>query len=67
MQSTVYHECKKCGHETEIDFDLGEHFAEIGNDEKCEECGELIEIDFNDLEEQALNNAIDRAEMMRDY
>lgn len=64
--SNVYHTCKKCGHEIEIEYDLGEHFAESSEDEKCEECGELIELDYNDLEEQAIGNAMDRADMGRD-
>lgn len=66
MESTVYHECKKCGHEIEIEYDLGEHFAGCGNDEKCPECGEPIDLDYNDLEEQAMSNLADRAEMFRD-
>lgn len=64
--STVYHECKKCGHEIEMDYDLGEHFAECSDGEPCPECGEPINLDYNDLEEQAMNNMINRADMMRD-
>lgn len=64
--STVYHECRNCGHEIEIEYDLGEHFTECGDDEKCEKCGHPIALDYDDLEEQAMNNAIDRAELMSD-
>lgn len=59
---TVYHTCRKCGHEIEIDYDLGEHFAEIGSDEECDACGEKLDVDYEDLEGQASSAAADRVD-----
>lgn len=66
MSQTVYHTCRKCGHEIEIEYDLGEHFAEFAEGEPCEECGNPVNLDYNDLEQQAMGKMADRADYFGD-
>jgi uncharacterized Zn finger protein len=66
MEQRVYHTCKKCGHEIEIDYELDEHFAETCEDEACPECGTVMVLDYDDLEQQAISALADRAELFED-
>ena len=63
MNVRVWFDCPSCEAENSTDFDLGEHYAELG---ECEKCGhefsdiEVCEI-YRNLETQAVGVSTDRA------
>jgi len=63
MTQTVYFECPKCFYEHTTEFDIGDHFCDIG---ECEDCGhkftpEEMEKLCTELEIQAIEQATESA------
>jgi uncharacterized Zn finger protein len=57
MFITTYHECKKCGHEIEVEIEVNETDGDLP--ETCPECGHPT--DGSDVAADAMGSAIDNA------
>jgi len=69
MTTTCYFECPKCHAENSVEYDLGEHFADIP--ESCDECNyefSKVEIEkiYEQISEDAPGNAADMADIYND-
>ena len=69
MTVTCYFECPKCHAKNAVEYDIGEHFAEIPDE--CDECNYKFskreqEAIYADLDENAVGTAIDMADMYKD-